>query len=156
MDYRWVCRVILLYNQVPLLLSPFSPLPPLSVPFATPFTSRHQMGWSNELSISLPFWEIGWFGHQGFEPWSSQMHDLKIDTCGFLARQTLIIIRIGQGLVGSVWGYCYWVGHGADSLVSHWGSTMSVHCHKLVPILIWPYMLLERKTANNKHHIPPP
>ena len=45
-------------------------------------------------------------------------------------------------------------GHGADSLFSQWGQhykfAMSVHCHKSEPILIWPQMLLGRKTTTNK------
>ena len=31
----------------------------------------------------------------------------------------------------------------------HYKITMSVHCHKSVPILIWAYMLLGHKTTNN-------
>ena len=35
--------------------------------------------------------------------------------------------------------------HGAGGLVSYYKVAMSVHCHKSVPVLIWPYMLLGRK-----------
>ena len=42
---------------------------------------RCQMGWPNELSARFPFWEI-----MGFEPWSSQTNDFKIDICHYLAR----------------------------------------------------------------------
>ena len=46
------------------------------------------------LSPVLGDWSI-WTG--GFEPWSNETNDYKIDTS-----QALSIIRIGQGLVGSV------------------------------------------------------
>ena len=45
------------------------------------------MGWLNELSVCVLFWEVVGFkphGH-GFEPWSSQNNDLKIYTCRYLA-----------------------------------------------------------------------
>ena len=45
----------------------------------------------NDYSVSLPFWEIGGFEPRGFEPWSSQADDLKIDPCHFLARRLALL-----------------------------------------------------------------
>ena len=46
---------------------------------------------SKVISVQAPFWEIGEsedrgleFGARGFETWSSQTKDLKLDTCRFL------------------------------------------------------------------------
>ena len=36
--------------------------------------------------MSGAFWEIVEFGPHGFEPWSSQMNDLEIDTCRVIIR----------------------------------------------------------------------
>ena len=55
-----------------------------------------QTGWLNELSVPLPFWEIGGFGPHGFE-----------------AKKSLAIsfFRIVKRLVDAVSGKCDWVGY---------------------------------------------
>ena len=45
----------------------------------------------NELSICLPFWEIGGFGSHGFKPWSSQINDLNIDDCHCLSKRSTLL-----------------------------------------------------------------
>ena len=55
------------------------------------YTEPDQMGWPNEESARLPFWEIDFEGHEfesgthEFETWLSQTKVFKIDTCCFLA-----------------------------------------------------------------------
>ena len=50
-----------------------------------------KLGWPNEYSVRLLFWEIGEFGPHGFEPWSSQINYLKIYPCRLLARHLAIL-----------------------------------------------------------------
>ena len=57
-----------------------------------PCVRSERVGWPNEYSAHLPFWEIGESeghgfesGTRRFETWSSQTKDFKIDTCRFLA-----------------------------------------------------------------------
>ena len=62
-----------------------------------------------------------------------------------LSSQALSIIRIGQGMVWSVrimWLFALPVG-------KHYKVTISAHCHKSLPVLLWPYMLLGQKTITN-------
>ena len=47
------------------------------------------------------------------------------------------------------WSWCWWPG---VPMRQHYKVTMSVHCHKSVPILIWPDMLLGRKQQTNKSY----
>ena len=45
-----------------------------------------QTGWPNKESARLQFWEIEESEPYGFECWSSETNDVKIDNCHFLAR----------------------------------------------------------------------
>ena len=59
-----------------------------------------------------------------------------------LPSQVLGIIRIRQGLVGSVWDYCEWVGYQGmvlGGLVSQWGSTIQLPwvCTVTSRYLLW-------------------
>ena len=47
-------------------------------------------------------------------------------------------------------GHGWWPGFPVGQ---HYKITMSAHCHKLVPVLIWPYMLLGHKTTNKPTHM---
>ena len=47
-------------------------------------STSDRTGWANELSVRLPFWEIGEIQIR-FDPLSSQTNDLKIDACHLLA-----------------------------------------------------------------------
>ena len=51
----------------------------------------NQMGWPNESSVYIPFWEVGELGCREFEPKLSQTSDLNIDTCLFLARRSALL-----------------------------------------------------------------
>ena len=66
------------------------------------FRGTHQTALPNELSVRLPFWEIGRFQRHRLEPWSSQTNYLEIYICHSIHSQVLCIIRIGLGLVDSV------------------------------------------------------
>ena len=48
-------------------------------------------GWLNEYSAHLPFWEIEESEDHGFETWSSETKDYKIDTCRFLAERLALL-----------------------------------------------------------------
>ena len=50
-----------------------------------------------------PFWDIGGFGPRAFKPSSSQPDDFK-NWYSSLPSQVLGIIRIGQAVVGLLWG----------------------------------------------------
>ena len=49
------------------------------------------MGWPNEESVRLPFWEIMELESRGFDSWSSQTNDLKIDVCCLLVRRSALL-----------------------------------------------------------------
>ena len=107
------------------------------------------------LTFSLNrLWEIGESEDRGFESGdgSSQTNDFKSDTCCFPSL-VLSIIRIGKGLSGRTMWLSGISCYSAGGLVSHWGSTiksLSALFHNTVPVLIWPQMLLGRKTPINK------
>ena len=61
------------------------------IPIYFSLTRYDQMGWPNELSTRVQFWEIVEFEPTGFKPWPCQANDLKIDTCRFLARPLALL-----------------------------------------------------------------
>ena len=72
-----------------------------------------------------------------------------------LPSQVLGIIRIGQGLIGSVSRYCDWARYQVMMLVDglpmrqYYVVAMSVHCHLLVPVLINLLIFPGHKTPIN-------
>ena len=96
-----------------------------------------QAVWLNELTVLLPFWEIGagGGGSYRFKPCSSQNTDLQIYTCHFLARRSSLTWEmdslaqcqdnVNEGDIG-LW--CWWSG---APVGQHYKVTMTVPCHKL-------------------------
>ena len=86
-----------------------------------------------------------------FEPWSSQIKNLKINTSHFLTRHSALFGWVKDWLAQcqdnvtrcDIRSCCWWPGFPVGL---HYKVTMSVHCHKSVPILIWQWMLPGRKT----------
>ena len=94
----------------------------------------------------------------GFETWSSQTKDFKMDTCCFLAWR-LELLRYGKDWLAQCQDKVTesdnrsWCLRPGVPVRQHYQVTMSVHCHKSVPILIWPYMLLRCKTITTNKNI---
>ena len=98
-----------------------------------------------------PVWE---FKPRGFELWLIQTNDIKIDTCCFLPRR-LAFMRIEQGLLGSGSGQFDWVGYQVMRSWCLWPrlpvrQQYKVHCHMLIPVLIWPEMFPRREATTSK------
>ena len=99
------------------------------------------MGWLNEQSVRLQFWEIRQSEPCGFKYWLRQTNDFKIITSGFLERRLQNQDRARTGWLSvRIIELSRISGSGADRLVSQLGSTikygMNALCHILVPILI--------------------
>ena len=76
-------------------------------------------------SHTFPFWGDRKFGPQRFEPWSSQITNLKNDTCYFLGRRSL---GRGLGVAQRVaWDRVVGPGEGHQGKPSHTTTTYRHH-----------------------------
>ena len=46
---------------------------------------------TNAFTVCFPFWYITGAHSHRFEPWSSQVNDIKIDTCPYLAWSSALV-----------------------------------------------------------------
>ena len=87
----------------------------------------------------------GWIGRahafraagREFESRSSQSNDVEHWFLSLIS-QVLGMNRIGQGLVSSLFGLCDIRSGPGLSVGQHYKVAMSSHCHKSVPVLVWP------------------
>ena len=106
---------------------------------------------SKSVEYMIPVWVV-----QSFIPGRVKSKTCKIGTYRFLASCPALL-----------WWGEDWLDQCQDNVTeqdirSWWPDfpvrqrykvAMSVHCHKPVPVLIRPYMLVERKATTNKHNV---
>ena len=110
-------------------------------------------GWMSRAPVPM-FWEIGEFRPHGYDSWSSQINALKMYTCRFLARCSTLL---GWGMDWlaqcqdnvSEWDIRSWCWQPGLPVGWHY-KVMSIHCHKSILVLMWPYLLLGHKTRTKK------